>query len=92
VKREARDKRERRDPKFVVRSSENLELRTSNLRVSPVSPVSRGNPAGAKRPYTISINNSINAYESPLIRLDADDDEWFICQLAGEMVQFGKLP
>jgi len=68
------------------------QMNQINLRVSPVSPVSRGNPAGAKRPYTISINNSINAYESPLIRLDADDDELFICQLAGEMVQFGKLP
>jgi hypothetical protein len=30
VAREARDLRERRDQKFLVRSSENLELRTSN--------------------------------------------------------------
>jgi len=37
--REKRDARERRDPKFDVRvrSSENLELRTSNLRSSRLS-------------------------------------------------------
>jgi hypothetical protein len=47
--RDTRDMRERRDPKFVVRSSETLELRTSNPRVSlvsPVPPVLHGYPAG----------------------------------------------
>jgi hypothetical protein len=34
VTRELRDMRERRDPKFGVRRSENLELRTSNPRPS----------------------------------------------------------
>lgn len=39
--REARDRRERRDPKLGVRSSEYLELRTSNLRPSRQFHVSR---------------------------------------------------
>ena len=44
--RDKQDVRDRRDSKFRVRSSENIELRTSNPRVSlisPFPPVSLGN-------------------------------------------------
>jgi hypothetical protein len=44
--RDKQDVRDRRDSKFRVRSSENIELRTSNPRVSlvaPFPPVSFGN-------------------------------------------------
>jgi len=35
----------KRDPKFGVRSSDNIELRTSNPLVSPIPRVSLGYPA-----------------------------------------------
>jgi len=37
--------RVKRDPKFGVRSSENIEFRTSNPLVSPIPRVSLGYPA-----------------------------------------------
>ncbi len=46
VKRETCEKSAIRSSKFGVRSSENLELRTSNLRVSPFPPVSLSYLAG----------------------------------------------
>jgi hypothetical protein len=53
VTHEARDGREKRDPKFEVQGSKFQKPRTSDLEPSSVLPVSRGYPAGVFSEYPL---------------------------------------
>jgi hypothetical protein len=68
--RDKQDVRDRRDSKFRVRSSENIELRTSNPRVSlisPFPPVSRAKtvfPQPASKRLILTTDMTENSQEA----------------------------